>query len=101
MKDYTRPNGASAMNNLCRPIVLRIAVALSLAGALWMFGVPTKAIAADNAATLRTISVSGQGEVSGKPDQAHLSAGVVTQAPSAAAALTANTAAMNRVFAAL
>src|SRR5882672_10067024 len=101
MKDYTGPNGASAMNNLCRPIVLRIAVALFLTGALSSFGVPTKAVAAENTTTLRTISVSGQGEVSGKPDQAHLSAGVVTQAPSAAAALSANTTAMNRVFAAL
>ena len=50
---------------------------------------------------MRTISVSGEGEALGKPDQAHLSAGVVTQAPTAAAALSANTAAMNRVFGAL
>ena len=49
----------------------------------------------------RTIMVSGDGEVSAKPDQARLSAGVVTQAPNATAAMTANTAAMNRVFAAL
>ena len=49
----------------------------------------------------RTIMVNGDGEVSGKPDQARLSAGVVSQAQTAAAALTANTAAMNRVFAAL
>jgi hypothetical protein len=49
----------------------------------------------------RTIVVNGEGDVTGKPDQARLSAGVVTQAPSAAAALTANSTAMNRVFAAL
>ena len=88
------------MNNSRSPIVLRIAVALLLASALTAIGAPNNAAAADNAA-LRTISVSGQGEVSGKPDQARLSAGVVTQAPTAAAALTANTGAMNRVFAAL
>jgi uncharacterized protein len=89
------------MNNSRRPVIARIAVALLLAGALGTFGAPSDAAAADNVATLRTISVSGEGEVSGKPDQARLSAGVVTQAPTAAAALNANTTAMNRVFAAL
>jgi uncharacterized protein len=49
----------------------------------------------------RTITVSGDAEVASKPDQARLSAGVVTQAETAAAALNANSAAMNRVFAAL
>jgi hypothetical protein len=49
----------------------------------------------------RTITVSGDAEVASKPDQARLSAGVVTQADTAAAALTANSTAMNRVFAAL
>jgi len=49
----------------------------------------------------RTITVSGDAEVSSRPDQARLSAGVVTQAETAAAALTANSTAMNRVFAAL
>ena len=49
----------------------------------------------------RTITVSGDAEVSSKPDQARLSAGVVTQAETAAAALTANSTAMTRVFAAL
>jgi uncharacterized protein YggE len=49
----------------------------------------------------RTISVSGDAEVASKPDQARLSAGVVTQAETAAAALNANSTAMNRVFAAL
>jgi uncharacterized protein YggE len=89
------------MNHSRRPVASRISVALLLAGALGIFGVPNEAAAADNTAALRTISVSGQGEVSGKPDQAHLSAGVVTQAPTAATALSANTTAMNRVFAAL
>jgi uncharacterized protein len=89
------------MSNSRRPVISRIAVALVLASALGGFGAPNAAAAADNAAALRTVSVSGAGEVSGKPDQARLSAGVVTQAPSAAAALSANTAAMNRVFAAL
>ena len=49
----------------------------------------------------RTITVSGDAEIASKPDQARLSAGVVTQAETAAAALNANSTAMNRVFAAL
>lgn len=49
----------------------------------------------------RTITVSGQGDVNAAPDQAHLSAGVVADARSAAAALAANTRAMNAVFATL
>jgi uncharacterized protein len=49
----------------------------------------------------RTIVVSGEGQVTGTPDQARLSAGVVTQEQTAAAALDANTRAMNNVFAAL
>ena len=49
----------------------------------------------------RTITVSGDAEIASKPDQARLSAGVVTQAETAASALNANSTAMNRVFAAL
>ena len=47
------------------------------------------------------LSVSGEGEVRAVPDQAQLTAGVVTQAKTAAAALAANSTAMNEVFAAL
>ena len=84
----TRPRmGASAAGSL-------------LVGAILALGV-APARSAESGAFPRTISVSGEGEISGKPDQARLSAGVVTQAPTAAAALTANTTAMNRVFAAL
>jgi uncharacterized protein YggE len=50
---------------------------------------------------LRTITMSGTGTVKGPPDMADISAGVTTEAPTAAAALSANTASMNRVFAAL
>lgn len=46
----------------------------------------------------RTMTISGQGEVKAPPDQALLSAGVTTEARSAAAALSANTHAMNGVF---
>jgi len=57
--------------------------------------------AADPVVPVRTISVGGHGEAKGTPDQAHLSAGVVTQGKTAAEALAANSRAMNEVFAAL
>jgi uncharacterized protein YggE len=49
----------------------------------------------------RLLTVSGQGEVKATPNQAQLSAGVVTTAKTAAAALAANTRTMNAVFATL
>lgn len=49
-------------------------------------------------ADTRTITITGEGEVKSAPDEAYLSAGVTTQAHSAAAALAANTRAMNAVF---
>ncbi|HLY04634.1 MAG TPA: SIMPL domain-containing protein [Rhizomicrobium sp.] len=49
----------------------------------------------------RTLTVSGDGEAKAVPDEAQLSAGVVTQAKRAADALAANTRAMNEVFATL
>ncbi|HEX3673452.1 MAG TPA: SIMPL domain-containing protein [Rhizomicrobium sp.] len=49
----------------------------------------------------RLLTVTGQGEVRGVPDEAMLTAGVVTTARTAAAALADNSRAMNRVFAAL
>ncbi len=53
------------------------------------------------AAELRTIAMPGHGEVKGAPDQVQISAGVMTSAPTAAQALTANTARMKGVFGAL
>ncbi len=49
----------------------------------------------------RTLTMSGQGEVRAAPDTVTLSAGVTSEAPTAAAALAANTARMQSVFAAL
>ena len=46
----------------------------------------------------RTLTVSGEGEVKAAPDEAQLSAGVVSQATTAEAALAANRTAMNGVF---
>lgn len=53
---------------------------------------------ADAAATPRVLTVTGTGEGKGVPDQATLSTGVVSQAPTAAGALAANSRAMNQVF---
>ena len=49
----------------------------------------------------RMIVVTGEGEVLAKPDQARMTAAVVTQAPTAELAAQGNAAAMNRVLAAL
>jgi uncharacterized protein YggE len=57
------------------------------------------ALAADAAS--RVITVSGEGEVRAAPDEAMLSAGVVTTARTAATALADNSHAMNQVFATL
>ena len=49
----------------------------------------------------RLLTVTGQGETGGVPDEAVLTAGVVTTAKTAGAALADNSRAMNRVFATL
>lgn len=72
-------------------IVRAFAVALLLASA----AVP--ALAAD----AHTISMNGHGEAKAPPDLVTINAGVTTSAPTAAAALSANTAKMKQVFAAL
>lgn len=82
-------------------ITARVVAVIALLGSLSSIAGAMNVHAAESASIPRTISVNGEGEVSAKPDQARLSAGVLTQAPTAAAALTANTTAMNRVFAAL
>jgi uncharacterized protein YggE len=53
------------------------------------------------AADAHTISMSGHGEAKAPPDLVTINAGVTTTAPTAAAALAANTAKMKQVFAAL
>ncbi len=66
-----------------------------------MAALPASAVAADNAPPQRTIIVTGEGEVLGKPDQARIAAAVVNQAPSAEAAAQENATAMNRVLMAI
>jgi uncharacterized protein YggE len=69
-------------------------VVLIALGALALFA--TSPLKADP--SLRVLTVSGQGEVKSAPDEALLSAGVVTTARTADAALAANTRAMTAVF---
>lgn len=84
-------------------MVVGAMTAATLVGAVSLMsaGASLSAQAGEAMMAPRTITVSGDAEVASKPDQARLSAGVVTQADTAAAALTANSTAMNRVFAAL
>ena len=58
--------------------------------------------AAESAAHgVRQVTVTGQAQLTATPDRAQVSAGVVTQAPTAAAAVSQNSAAMQGVFDAL
>mgnify|MGYP001552234847 FL=1 len=84
------------------PFVRRTAAlgALALAAALFIAPATLKADQPTQAQA-RTLSVSGQGEVKAVPNQAQLSAGVVTAAMTVAVALAANSKAMNGVFATL
>ena len=77
------------------------ATALVLTTALFAFTAPGALSAAADTAPQRTMTVSGRGEARAVPDEAQLSAGVVTQARNAADALAANSRAMNAVFDAL
>jgi uncharacterized protein YggE len=90
------------MMRMSRIALSTILAAVVAGGAALMAG-GSPSSAQGGAATMpqRTIMVSGDAEVASKPDQARLSAGVVTQAETAAGALEANTTAMNRVFATL
>lgn len=76
----------------------RVAALALLATAMALLAGPA---AADDATNPRLLTVSGSGEVSAAPDEAQLSAGVVTEAKTAAAALADNTRKMNAVFATL
>ncbi|MBU6445583.1 MAG: SIMPL domain-containing protein [Alphaproteobacteria bacterium] len=72
--------------------------ALATIAALALFATSA---AAGNARPPHLLTVSGEGEASATPDQAQLSAGVVSEAKTAAEALAENSHQMNAVFAAL
>jgi uncharacterized protein YggE len=70
------------------------------AGLLALLAMQVPALA-DNTPPIRTMTLSGEGEIKAAPDEAQFSVGVVNQAKTAAAALAANSRAMNEVFATL
>jgi len=72
-----------------------IALPAAIAAAL-MLAAP--AAYADASEPKRTITVQGEGSVSAKPDTASVNAGVVAEAETARAALSANTEKMTKVF---
>ena len=82
-----------------RKDLLRPAILALLAGAI--LAADVAAAAEGGAPGQRTLTVSGEGEAKAAPDEAHLSAGVVSEARTAADALAANTRAMNAAFAVL
>jgi hypothetical protein len=88
--------------SISRKMIMRFG-ALSTAGLIFAALAGSAAAKADtgNGAERRVLTVSGQGEVRGAPNQAMLSAGVVTTARTAASALADNSKAMNEVFATL
>jgi uncharacterized protein YggE len=71
---------------------------LRLAAAATVFALCHPLAASAQEAPQRQIVVSGLGEASAVPDQAQVSAGVVSQAPTADAALDANSDAMEQIF---
>lgn len=78
----------------------RLAAAL-IAASLGTILYPAALSAATAGEPSRTITVQGHGEAMGTPDNATITAGVTTEAKTAADALSANADAMSRVFAAL
>lgn len=70
-------------------------------GVFGAIALATSGLAQGAGAPQRTITVSGEGEAKAAPDEAHLQAGVVSNARKASEALAANTRAMNQVFATL
>lgn len=77
-----------------------LAYRLALAGVLSAL-LAFPALADDAAAPPRTVSVSGEGVVTGTPDVARIVVGVETEAPEADAALSENSARMARLIEAL
>lgn len=72
-----------------------------IAGALLMTATPATAQTHHHEGSVGKINVSGVGKSYQAPDVATVSAGVVTQAPTAQAAMSANATKMNSIFASL
>jgi len=77
-----------------------LALALALASALLLDLAAQRSAVAEERATA-TLTLQGRGSVTAVPDMARVTSGVVSEAPTAAEALSANSAALNAVFSAL
>lgn len=86
------------MNVPFKTVARSLGIAMLCGTIFLLTGSTPNAVAASAASEMRVLVVTGQGEAKAKPDQAQLSAGVVTQAATAADALAANSRAMTRVF---
>ncbi len=89
----------AAARDRCAVPTTRFPMRSLLLAALLLTAAP--AFAADDAPKPTTLTVTAEGHVDRAPDVAELSGGVVTQAPTAAAALAANAARMTSVVAAI
>lgn len=79
----------------------RSLAALGLTGLVAAATFATPSQAQESKTMPRVISLNGHGEVKAKPDMAVVNVGVMSQAKTAREALTENTAAMQKIFAAL
>jgi hypothetical protein len=80
-------------------IFLGAVILIAAAFATNLLWKPSPSNAAGDVKFMRTITVSGEGRVFGAPDQAQISAGVMTDAPTAKEALARNSARMAEVIA--
>jgi hypothetical protein len=71
------------------------------AGAIAIAALAVTPATAEEAKIIRSISMSGHGEVMVVPDMANISIGVISQAPTAREAQTANNQTMNQIMSAL
>jgi uncharacterized protein len=81
-------------------VVMKLSAALGAMAAL-AFTLPAAAQSSDARFGATTLNITGHGEARAAPDQASLQLGVVTQGPTAVAAMQANAAAMTKVITAL
>jgi hypothetical protein len=86
------------MSNFMQALSRGFAIAVA---AVALTGIGTVTSRAEDKAMERTITVSATGTAEAEPDQARITSGVSTEAPTAREALTGNTEAMNKVIAEL
>ena len=92
------PRFLAGMNGYARSWHLEVSMRKTLIAALLLLVPVQMAAAQDARERMRTISVTGTGSVTAKPEIAEVQIGVQTEARTAAAALNGNTAAMNTLF---